>query len=287
MNTVTTSSLHTETLPGTVARSKNRNLLILGAFWHTLRRDLVTTARGFIPFVLQVLVQPVSLLFIFGRVMPGVGTTQQIYPALFFPGVVALTIFVASIQGITLTLIVDLNYNHEIDDRLLAPLPVSLVAIEKVVFAAIFALVAGIIIFPIASLVLGSGYQVRTDALLPLLGIMVLYALSCASLGLVIGAAFPAEKINLLFPLVLTTSLYTGCVYYTWNSVGAIKVLQILALTNPLTYASEGLRYTMVPLNHGQALATLPIGWVLVGLLISLLLLLVCGIQVFHRRVIS
>ena len=287
MKAITTSPSHAERIPGTASHSRNRLSVMLTAFWHTLRRDIMVTGREFIPFLLQVLVQPFCFLLIFGRVLPGSGLMQQMYPTVFFPGIVALTIFLASLQGITVTLMVDLNDSHEIDDRLLAPLPVSLVAIEKVVFSAIRAMVAGAITFPLAYWILGSQYQVRTDALVPLIGIMLLYALSSAALGLVIGAALPADKIYLLFTLIFSATLYTGCVYYSWSTISSIKALQIITLFNPLTYASEGLRSVMVPFAHGQPFATIPIGWALLGLSVSFLLFLALGIRTFHKRVIS
>lgn len=283
----TLSSLSQESVVPVRSFMKNRAAIVLIAFWHTLRRDIMVTAREFVPFLVQVLVQPVSLLFVFGRVLPGAGTMQQLYPSVFLPGVVALTIFVASLQGVTVTLMLDLGYNREIDDRLLAPLPVSLVAIEKVFFATLRALVAGAIIFLLGHWILGSGYQVRSDSIIPIIGFMLLYALSSSALGLIIGAALPAEKMYLLFTLVLSATLYTGCVYYTWTALGSLKVLQIIALFNPLTYATEGLRSVMVPLTNGQAIATLPPGWAILGLSASFFIFLVLGIRVFKKRVIS
>ncbi len=286
MSTIVTSPHHTE-LSGQVSHPRSRTSLMFAAFWHTLRRDIMVTFREFIPFLLQVLVSPFSLLLVFGRVLPGMGTMQQIYPAVFLPGVVAFTIFIASLLGITLTLMLDLDYAREIDDRLLAPMPVSLIAVEKVIFSTLRSLVAGGLIFLLAYWILGSGYQVRTDALLPLIGIMVLYALSSSALGLVIGSALPADKMYMLFSLVLSATMYTGCVYFAWNSMSSIKAFQIITLFNPLTYAAEGLRYAMGPPLNGQAFATLPIGWVLVGLTVSFLAFLGLGMWVFHKRVIS
>ena len=212
---------------------------------------------------------------------------DRTYPASLLPGVIAFSIFQGSILAITLSLILDLGAIREIDDRLLAPLPVSLVAIEKVFFSAIRAMLAGALTFLLAYWILGSGYQVRGDELLPLIGIMFLYALSSSALGLIIGAALSADKIYLLFTLVFSATLYTGCVYFSWSSISSIKVLQIITLFNPLTYASEGLRYAMMPLTNGHASATLPIGWVVLGLSVSFFIFLLIGIQTFHKRVIS
>jgi len=38
-----------------------------------MHRDLVVTGREFVPFLLQALMQPLFFLFIFGKVLPGIG----------------------------------------------------------------------------------------------------------------------------------------------------------------------------------------------------------------------
>ena len=69
MRTIATSPLQTEPIASTLSRSRNRISIMLVAFWHTLRRDIMVTAREFIPFLLQVLVMPFSLLAVFGRIL--------------------------------------------------------------------------------------------------------------------------------------------------------------------------------------------------------------------------
>jgi ABC-2 type transport system permease protein len=66
-----------------------------------------------------------------------------------------------------------------------------------------------------------------------------------------------------------------------------LRWFQIITLINPLTYASEGLRYSMVPQVPGHTLSTLPIGWVFVGLVVTLLVFLFIGLRTFTRRVVS
>lgn len=283
MSTLTPSSLY---LSPTMPR-KHRVLVISTAFWHALRRDILTTVRGLLPFLMQVLVLPFSLLFTFGKVLPGVGVAQQLYPDVFFPGVVGLTVFMASLQGASVALMLDLGENREIDDRLFAPIPVSLLALEKVVFSTMRSLAAAGLTFLLGFLVLGSNYHVRTDHLGLLIVLLLLYALSSSAFGLVVGTLLPVEKIYLLFSLIFSAVLYTGCVYYTWSSIYSIKVLQIIALFNPLTYAVEGLRFAMVPPVHGQTPPTLPIGIAILGLTISFFAFLALGIRLFRKRVIS
>ena len=108
-----------------------------------------------------------------------------------------------------------------------------------------------------------------------------------ASLGLVLGTAAPIQMLPLIFALVLTPLMFTGCTFYPWASLDALKWFQIVTLFNPLTYAAEGMRYAMVPPVHGQPLQTLAIGWVLLALCASFILALWGGLKLFQRRVVS
>jgi ABC-2 type transport system permease protein len=265
--------------------AKSRFGIALTAVLAILRRDLVVTGREFIPFLVQVLLQPLFFLFIFGKVLPGIGFTRPGFAAVLLPGIVGLTIVITALQGVTLPLVLDLGYAREIDDRLLAPLPVSLVAVEKVFFAALRGLVAGAIIFPLAWWILGSGYQVRTDEIGTLIGIMVLTALAGACLGLTIGTLIQPEQIGLMFSLIFTPLIFTGCTYYPWGTLGSLKWFQVITLFNPLTYASEGLRSAMVPGAIG--LPTLAMGWVLLGLSVTIVVFFILGIRTFRRRVVN
>lgn len=275
-------------LPATTApQQRGRVATAAIAFLAILRRDILVTQREFIAFLLQVLLQPLFFLFVFGTVLTSIGIAQHGFGALLLPGIVALTVVLTAIQGITLPLVLDLGFGREIDDRLLAPLPVTLVALEKVLFAAIRGLIAGAVIFPLAYLILGSEYQVRGDAIGVIIGIMVLTAFAGASLGLTIGTLVKPEQIGLMFALILTPLLFTGCVQYPWGSLGSLKWFQIITLFNPLTYASEGLRYAMVPSLHGHVLPTLPLPWVLLGLFTTFVIFLTLGIRTFRRRVVN
>lgn len=269
-----------------ITPSRSRFNIALMAFLAILRRDIVVTGREFIAFLLQVLLQPLFFLFIFGKVLPSINLTQPGFAPILLPGIVGLTVVTTALQGVTLPLVLDLGFAREIDDRLLAPLPVSLVAVEKVLFAAMRGLVAGAIIFPLAYWILGSGYQVRTDAIGTLIGIMVLTAFAGACLGLTIGTLVKPEQIGLMFSLIFTPLLFTGCTYYPWAALGNIKWFQVITLFNPLTYASEGLRSVMVPSFQGHTLSTLAMGWVLLGLSVTIVAFFILGIRTFRRRVV-
>ncbi len=270
-----------------VVRSSNRAWLACNAFVAILRRDIVVTGREFVPFLLQALMQPLFFLFIFGKVLPGIGLAAGNFGALMLPGIVALTGLIAAMQGVTLPLVLDLGFAREIDDRLLSPLPVWWVALEKVLFGAMRGTIASSVIFPLGWWILGTGFAVRSDRILILVCMIVLTALVGSTIGLLMGTVIRPEQISLMFTLIFTPLLFTGCTYYPWGALGNIRWFQVLTLFNPLTYAAEGLRYSMVPPVGGHELRTLNFVAILVALGASVLVTFVIGTRTFHKRVVT
>jgi ABC-2 type transport system permease protein len=265
----------------------SRTRLALSALLATFHRDLVVTGREFVPFLMQALMQPLFFLFIFGKVLPGIGLAAPNFAALMLPGIVALTGMIAAMQGVTLPLVLDLGYAREIDDRLLAPMPVWFVALEKVLFGALRGAVASTVIFPLGWLILGSGYAVRTDRLFILVAMVLLTGLVGSTVGLLMGTIIKPDQISLMFTLIFTPLLFTGCTYYPWGALSRIRWFQVLTLLNPLTYAAEGLRYTMVPATSGRDFPTLPLFWILAALPASVIVVFLLGKRTFGKRVVS
>jgi ABC-2 type transport system permease protein len=267
--------------------SNNPTWLALNAFSAMIRRDMVVTGREFIPFLLQALMQPLFFLFIFGKVLPGIGLAAPGFAALMLPGIVALTGMIAAMQGVTLPLVLDLGFAREVDDRLLSPLPVWWIPLEKVLFAAVRGTIASSVIFPLGCWILGSGFAVRADRLGILIGMVILTAFVGATIGLLMGTVIKPEQISLMFTLIFTPLLFTGCTYYPWGALGRIEWFQVVTLFNPLTYAAEGLRYSMVPRINGMDFPTLPLGWILFALGLSVLVMFLAGARTFRKRVVN
>ena len=265
----------------------NRTQLTVNAFLAILRRDLVVTWREFIPFLLQALMQPLFFLFIFGKVLPGIGLAAPNFASLMLPGIVGLTGMLASLQGVTLPLVLDLGYAREIDDRLLSPLPVWWVALEKVLYGAMRGTVASSVIFPIGWLILGSGFAVRTDRILVLIGMVLLTAFVGSTIGLLMGTIIKPEQISLMFTLIFTPLLFTGCTYYPWGALDNIRWFKIATLFNPLTYCAEGLRYAMVPPFQGHELPTLDPYVIVAALGVSVAVMFIAGSKTFFKRVVT
>lgn len=265
----------------------SRNELAFKAFFAILNRDLVVTGREFVPFLLQALMQPLFFLFIFGKVLPGIGLAAGNFAALMLPGIVALTGMIAAMQGVTLPLVLDLGFAREIDDRLLSPLPVWCVPFEKVLFGTMRGTVASAVIFPLGYLILGSGFAVRSDRILLLVGMVIMTAAVGSTIGLLMGTIIKPEQISMMFTLIFTPLLFTGCTYYPWGALGKIRWFQVATLLNPLTYAAEGLRYAMVPQIDGRDFPTLNVYWILPALGISVVVMFLIGKRTFSKRVVS
>ncbi|MGH7758375.1 MAG: ABC transporter permease, partial [Candidatus Dormibacteria bacterium] len=203
------------------------------------------------------------------------------YVDVLVPGIIALTIVITAIQSTALPLVIEFGWTKEIEDRLLAPLPTAWVAVEKVVYAAMRGLLAGAVMFPISLLVIGSGPFQDLQAG-PVVLFMVLAAITGAAMGLVLGTLVDVRRINIVFALVLTPLLFTGCSQYPWPALHDIRWFQYLTLANPLTYASEGLRASMI-----ANIAHLAVWLDIVVLAFASLLLGAIGIVGFRRRAVD
>jgi len=256
------------------------------AFLAILRRDLLVTWREGIDFLIQSLLQSALFLFIFGKLLPLISLEPASFVALLLPGIVALTVVFSSSQSVTLPLVLDLGYAREIDDRLLAPLPISLVCVEKVVFAAVRGLIAGAVIFPFAYLILGNQYQVRTDSIGLIIGVMLLTSFVGASMGILIGTLVKPDKVGLMFTLIFVPLTFTGATYFPWGALSSLRWFQTITLFNPLTYASEGLRYAMTPGLQSSLFTRLGTGGIFLELGAIGLILFLLGLWTFKRRVV-
>lgn len=250
-------------------------------FLAVLWRDVYVTGRELPAFLAQVVLQPLLLLFVFGRVLTDLGYARAGYSDLLFPGIVAMTTVLTSLQSTALPLVIDFSFTKEIEDRLLAPMPVALVAVEKMVFAALRALVATVLMFPIGWLVLGS-IPLRWAGLPLLVLIVLLGAAVGATLGLTLGTVVPPQRINLVFALVLTPLIFTGCSQYPWPSLSQLPWFQWLTALNPITYVSEGMRAALVPsVPHINPTVDVVLG------LVSLVVFGLLGVRGFLRRALD
>src|SRR6202162_2858069 len=125
-----------------------------------LGRDFQVARRNLVTLLLQTFLQPLLFVFIFGRVMVGSGFLPASYKSLLLPGIIAISMFCTGIWAVAMPLIAEFQWTREIEDRLLAPIDVAWIAIEKVIAGMLQAIIAGLIVIPLAWLVLRPGVEI-------------------------------------------------------------------------------------------------------------------------------
>jgi ABC-2 type transport system permease protein len=251
-------------------------------FFALLARDAHVARRNFVPLLFQTFLQPLLFVFVFGRVMVGSGYMPATYKSLLLPGIMAISMVFTGIWAVAMPLIAEFQFTREIEDRLLAPIDISWVAIEKIVAGLIQAVVAGLVVIPLAWIILRPGLELHLDNPALFICITLLVAGFSACGGLALGCSVNQQHIGLMFSMVLTPMIFFGCTYYPWSALSSFPVLQKIVLINPLAYASEGLRATLVPqFPH----LSLPL--ILVALAVFDVLLLVVGLRQFHKKAVS
>ena len=271
-----------------VRRKRGRGLFV-EAFTGLFLRDLRVLSRELGPFVLRVGMQPLLFLFVFTYVFPHMNTANPLqtgvglnFATILLPGLMAVAIMFSGIAGVALPLSSEFGITREIDDRVMCPLPVAAVAIEKVCFSAMQSILAAILIVPLAYLVPSSPVHVHVSNWPLLVVVLLLASLTAGALGLAIGSNVKPAQIGLIFSIVVIPITFLGCVYYPWAFLDHVRWLQIGVLVNPIVYMSEGLRAALTP-----SVPHMPAALIVVALLISLGLLWSLGIKGFLRRVIS
>jgi len=220
------------------------------AFLALLLRDLAVLRKEIWMFVGRTVMQPFLLIFVFAYVFPKIGQSvggargASQFSTLLVGGVIASVLVFQGIQAVALPLVQDFGYTREIEDRVLAPLPVWAVALEKVASGTVQALLASLVVFPLAAFIPAT--PVDIDVHWPLLiTILPLSALMSASLGLVIGTRFEPRSVPLIFSLLVIPMTFLGGVYYPWESLSPLPWLKWAVLVNPLIYMSEGMRLSL------------------------------------------
>ena len=264
--------------------------------FRVLRRNAVGTFT-------RAVMQPLLFVFVFTYVMPKIGggfmfgggaataagagaaaASSVNFATILVPGLMASMLLMQGIMAVTFPLVMEFSWQRTIEDRALAPVPIGVLATQKIAAGAAQAFIGALIVFPIVLVVHAAGHapHVHVTNWLLLLVILVTASLLTASLGLLLGTMMDPRKMQMLFAVILLPATMLGCVYYPWAALHQIQWLQYLVLLNPMVYMSEGLRAVLTPGAAHMAmwaiLAVLVGGTVIFGYL---------GTRTFTRRVLN
>jgi len=266
--------------------------------FRVLRRNAVGTFT-------RAVMQPLLFVFVFTYVMPkigggfmfggastaagaggaaGVAASSVNFATILVPGLMASMLLMQGIMAVTFPLVMEFSWQRTIEDRALAPVPIGVLATQKIVAGAAQAFIGALIVFPIVLVVHAAGQapHVHVTNWPLLVVILVTASLLTASLGLLLGTVMDPRKMQMLFAVILLPATMLGCVYYPWAALHQIRWLQYLVLINPMVYMSEGLRAVLTPGSAHMAmwaiLTVLVGGTVIFGYL---------GARTFTRRVLN
>ncbi|MGA2832282.1 MAG: ABC transporter permease [Terracidiphilus sp.] len=259
------------------------------AFGGLFLRDLRVLTREFLPFVLRVGMQPLLFLFVFTFILPRMSSGNPMavaggadFGTILLPGLMAVAIMFSGIAGVALPLSSEFGITREIDDRVMCPVPLWAVALEKVCFSAMQSIVAALLVIPMARYIPATPVRADVHHWFLFALVLVLASLLAGSLGLVIGSTVNPKQIGLVFSIIVVPITFLGCVYYPWAGLKTIPWLKVAVLFNPIVYISEGLRAAVTP-----SIAHMPWWAILVALLFFTAALGRWGLRGFMGRVLS
>ena len=243
MTTITTAAS-----PGHEKGVRSATRVTLVAFGALVLRDLVVLRKNLKEFLVRTLVQPLLLVFVFTYLLVKMGEitdAEGTFASLLVAGIVVLTIVIQGMQAVAHPLIQELGVTREIEDRVLAPMPVWLLAVEKIVAGAVTALLAALIVFPLAAVIPATPIHLDVNWPVAFTAIPLACILSSAG-GLTFATMLKPRNVPLLFSAVVLPLVFLGGIFFTWYMLAPIPWLQYLVLANPVIYMSESIRTGLV-----------------------------------------
>jgi ABC-2 type transport system permease protein len=264
-----------------------------------MAREFRVLRRNAVGTFLRAVMQPLLFVFVFTYVMPKIGggfafggagaaasasASGINFATILVPGLMASMLLMQGIMAVTFPLVMEFSWQRTIEDRALAPVPINVLAVQKITAGAMQAFIGALIVFPIVLVVHAAGQapHVHVTNWLLLAVILVTASLLTASLGMLLGTLMDPRKMQMLFAAILLPATMLGCVYYPWAALHHIRWLQIAVLVNPMVYMSEGLRAVLTP-----GIAHMPMWAILLVLVGGTVLFGYLGARTFTRRVLN
>ena len=252
-------------------------------FWTMVKRDILFQWRNWAEFIFRVAVLPFILILTYGFILPRIGVLTEDFPNNMFPGMVGMSLLVTGIHGTAIPLSMDFNNSREIEDRLQAPVDIRVTAWSKMVVGIIESWIGGLLVLPISLMFMGSylNFSMSSLDILLLILILALSSVASASLGLLVGTIVKPMQIAAMFPGFLMPIIFTGAVFFSWQSLTPLPIIKGLVLFNPLVYINEALRFTMM-----ETTTAMPLWFSLTGIILFTLAMGWLGMRRFTKMAI-
>jgi ABC-2 type transport system permease protein len=280
-----------------IAEAPTPQPTMLKTFAAMMAREFRVLRRNAVGTFLRAVMQPLLFVFVFTYVLPKIGgglafggatsaaaASGVNFATILVPGLMASMLLMQGIMAVTFPLVMEFSWQRTIEDRALAPVPIHVLAVQKISAGAVQAFLGALIVFPIVLVVHAAGQapHVHVTNWLLLAFILITASLLTASLGMLLGTLMDPRKMQMLFAAILLPATMLGCVYYPWAALHNIRWLQIAVLVNPMVYMSEGLRAVLTP-----GIAHMPMWAILLVLVGGTVIFGYLGARTFTRRVLN
>ncbi|HEU4995481.1 MAG TPA: ABC transporter permease [Gemmatimonadaceae bacterium] len=247
-----------------------------------LRRDVRVAIKELPFFLVRTIMQPLLFIIVFGYLLPKMGFVRGGYQSALLPGVLAVSLTLAAVQSVALPMVQEFGWTREIEDRLLAPVPTTVIAAEKIIAGVVQGLIAAAVVLPVARLIMGPIAGLTLAHAGEMLVITLLGASAFSAMGMWLGTAIEGQQIGLMFSVVIAPMLFFGCAYYPWRGLDVVPVMKYAVLINPLVYVAEGMRGALTPSIPHMAFPV-----VVLALLFITTFFWHFGLKSFYRRAIG
>src|SRR5258708_2994247 len=181
-----------------VATIRQESGVGVGATLRTLEalveRDLTVLTHELVGFLLRTIIQPALFAFVFVYVFPRIGQSiggggggNVKFADVLLPGLMASTLMFQGIQAVALPLVQEFSVSKEIEDRVMAPAPVRLIGMTKIVSGAIQGMLGALVVMPTVWVASGFDPEIRFHNPLVFVTLLPLAPLVAASLALLLA----------------------------------------------------------------------------------------------------
>jgi ABC-2 type transport system permease protein len=267
---------------------------LLKTFGAMMAREFRVLGRNAPSTFIRAVMQPLLFAFVFAYVLPKIGSgfgtggagaaSGLTFSTILVPGLMGSMFLMQGMFGTTMPLVMEFSWQRTIEDRALAPVPIRVLAIQKITAGAIQAFIGAAIVFPVVYWVHapGQGPHIEVTNWFLLAAVMVFSSTLTASMGLWLGTVVDPRKMQMVFAVVLLPLTMLGCVYYPWSALHVIRWLQILVLINPMVYMTEGLRAALTP-----SIGHMPLWAIMLALVGGTAVFGYLGVRSFRNRVVG
>ena len=147
---------------------------LIRTFNAMMAREFRVLRRNSISLFTRAVMQPLLFVFVFAYVFPKIGggfmlgggaaaasragTAGSInFATILVPGLMASMLLMQGIMAVTFPLVMEFSWQRTIEDRALAPVPIRVLAIQKIVAGAVQSFIGACIVFPIVLFVHAAG----------------------------------------------------------------------------------------------------------------------------------